>query len=193
MKRLIIALALALAAGPALAAEKYPNVHDTSTVDAGGARVLQQSIDLAAPAGAVWNAFADEATVRRWSAPVARIDLRQGGTMEESYDPKGRLGDPENIRHEIIAYVPGRVLVIRNTNAPTRLPGRDFYNKVVSIIEVQDLGPGHSRLVVSQTGYAQGADFDKLYRFFHEDNAWLMEALKTELESPGGKLHDTAR
>ncbi len=194
MKSLILALALAAAAlSPAFAAGKYPDVTDTSTIDAGGARVLQQSIDLAAPPKAVWDAFMDEATVRRWSAPLALIDLRQGGTMEESYDAKAGAGDPENIRHEIIAYVPGQVVVFRNTNAPSRLPGRDLYKQVVSILEVRDLGAGRARLTVSQTGYASGPEFDKLYAFFAEDNAWLMQQLKTELETPGGKLRQQGR
>lgn len=194
MKRLIIGLGLAAAlAGAASAESKYPDVRNTSTVDTQGSRVLQLSIDLNAPSGAVWNAFMDAPTVRRWEAPLAEIDLRQGGSMEESYDAKARLGDPENIRHEIIAYVPGQTAVFRNVNAPSQLPGRDAYHRVVSILQVQDLGAGRSRLTLSQAGYAQGSDFDKLYAFFSEENADLMESLKAELEGPKGKLHDLAR
>ena len=194
MKRLIVGLGLAAAvASGAVAAGRYPDVRDTSTVDAQGARILQLSIDLNAPSKAVWNAFMDAPTVRRWEAPLAEIDLRQGGTMEESYDAKAKLGDPENIRHDIIAYVPGQMVVFRNTNTPSRLPGRDQYHRVVSVLQVQDLGAGRSRLTISQTGYSQGPDFDKLYAFFSEDNAELMEDLKAALERPDGKLHDLGR
>jgi uncharacterized protein YndB with AHSA1/START domain len=194
VKPVIIGLGLALAlASAASAAGKYPDVRDTSMVDAQGSRVLQFSIDIAAPAKAVWDAFMDAPTVRRWAAPLAIIDARQGGTMEESYDAKAKAGDPENIRHDILALVPGQTAVIRNTNAPSKLPGRDFYGRVVSIIQVQDLGGGRTRLSISQTGYAPGPEFDKLYAFFSEDNAWAMEQLKTELERPTGKLHDLVR
>jgi len=193
MKSMITAIALMLAASSATAAEKFPDVRNTSSVDAGGSRVLQLAIDLNAPARAVWEAFADAPTVRRWAAPLAIIDLKQGGSMEESYSAKAQPGDPNNIRHEIIAYVPGQMLVFRNTNAPSGLPGREFYKRVVSILEVQDLGDGKSRLVLSQTGYAPGPEFDKLYAFFQEDNAELMESLKAELEKPGGKLHVASR
>jgi uncharacterized protein YndB with AHSA1/START domain len=192
MKRLIVGLVLALAASAAQAEGKYPDVRDSSVVDAAGVRVLQQSIDLKAPAKAVWDAFTDAATVRRWSAALAVIDLKTGGTMEESYNKGAKVGDAENIRHEIIAEVPGQFLVIRNTNAPSQLPGRASYGKVVSIIEVQPLGDGMSRLTVSQTGYAPGADFDKLYAFFQEDNAWLMQELKKQLETPTGRLYAKA-
>ena len=190
MKRLIIALSLALAAaGGAAAAGKFPDVRDTSTTDAQGARVLQLAIELNAPSKAVWNAFMDAPTVRRWSAPLAVIDLRQGGSMEESYDAKAQPGNPENIRHDILAYVPGQLVVFRNTNAPSALPGRELYRRVISILEVQDLGGGRSRLTLSQTGYGQGPEFDRLYAFFSEDNAELMEDLKAALERPDGKLH----
>jgi uncharacterized protein YndB with AHSA1/START domain len=190
MKRIIAALAaLVLAGGAAKAAGKYPDVRNTSTVDAGGARVLQLSIDLDAPPKAVWDAFTDASTVKRWAASLAVIDLKQGGSMEESYNAAAKPGDPENIRHEIIACVPGQVLVFHNTNAPHMLPGRDLYKRVVSILQVQDLGGGRARLVATQTGYAPGPEFDKLYAFFQEDNAELMQDLKTQLESPNGKLH----
>ena len=189
MKHVIAALALALAGAPAMATPAAPDVADTSTVDSTGARVLQLSIDLEASPKAVWDAFTDAATIRRWEAPLAIVDLRQGGTMEESYNAKAAPGDPENIRHDIIAYVPGQMLVFRNTNAPSALPGRELYKKVVSILQVQDLGAGRSRLVLSQTGYAKGPDYDRLYAFFSEDNAELMETLKTALEAPAGALH----
>ena len=194
MRRVLMGLGLALAfSGGAVAAAKYPDVHDTSTVDALGSRVLQLSIDIQAPPRAVWQAFMDAATVRRWAAPLAIIDARQDGTMEESYDVKAKAGDPENIRHDILAFVPGQMVVIRNTNAPSRLPGRDLYHRVVSILQVQDLGGGRTRLSISQTGYAPGPEFDKLYAFFSEDNAWEMEQLKVALERSDGKLHDLVR
>ena len=196
MKRVLFGLGLALAVavtGGASAADKYPDVRDSSMLDAQGDRVLQLSIELNAPPKAVWDAFTDAPTVRRWAASVAEIDLRQGGTMEESYDAKARLGGAENIRHEIIAYVPGQTLVFRNTNAPSALPARDLYRRVVSVLQVKNLGGGRSRLTLSQAGYAPGPGFDQLYAFFSEDNAELMESLKAELERPGGKLHDLAR
>jgi uncharacterized protein YndB with AHSA1/START domain len=193
MKLVMMALAAMLAAGPVWAEGKFPDVRDSSSVDAGGSRVLQLSIDLNAPPKAVWDAFTDAATVKRWTASLAIIDLKQGGSMEESYNPNAKPGDAENIRHQIIAYVPGQILVFRNTNAPRMLPGHDFYGRVVSILEVQDQGGGRSRLVLSQMGYAPGPEFDKLYAFFREDNAEELQALKTALESPTGKLHGLAQ
>jgi uncharacterized protein YndB with AHSA1/START domain len=194
MKRLLIAAAwVALAAPPAAfaaAPSPYPDVADSSRTLPSGDRVLRLAVDLDAPPAAVWAAFTDPAAIHRWTAPLAIIDLRSGGSMEESYAPAAKAGDPDNIRHEIIAVSPGRLLVFRNTNAPHQLPGREAYKQVVSILEIDDLGAGRSRLVLTQTGYAPGAPYDGLYAFFSRDNAELMQDLKAQLEKPDGKLHD---
>jgi uncharacterized protein YndB with AHSA1/START domain len=190
IKSLLLAAVLAcLTPAAAVAASAYPDVTDTSTIDAAGSRVIQLSIVLLAKPKAVWDAFADAPTVRRWSAPLVAIDLRQGGSLEESYSATAKLGDAQNIRHQIVAYVPGQTLVFRNTNAPTGLPGHEVYSQVVTILQVDDLGAGKTRLTLSQTGFDKTPAFDSLYRFFHEENAALMETLKSALEKPGGALH----
>jgi uncharacterized protein YndB with AHSA1/START domain len=190
MKRLLASALVAMAA-PAFAAQadRFPDVANASAAMPNGDRVLRLSIDLNAPPSAVWAAFADPAVVRRWAAPLAIIDLRNGGSMEESYDAAAKAGDPDNIRHEILAVAPEHLLVFRNTNAPHQLPGREAYKTVISVLEVDDLGAGRSRLVLTQTGYARGADYDTLYAFFSGGNAALMEDLKAQLERPDGKLH----
>jgi len=55
MKFAVAALAMtaSLAGLPALAAETFPDVRNTSMVDQGGSRVLQLAIDLKAPPKAV--------------------------------------------------------------------------------------------------------------------------------------------
>jgi uncharacterized protein YndB with AHSA1/START domain len=192
MRLLIAALAMALLAGPAIAASRNPDVTDTSTVDGGGARVLQYSVEVNAPAKAAWDAVADQETVRRWLVPFAAFDLRQGGTMEEGFSTAAKPGDANNIRHDILAYVPGRVLVYRNTNTPPGLPGREAYKRVTGIFEVQDLGAGKARIVLSQVGYLPGEEFDKAYAFFKADNANFLQSIKTALESSAGALHSAA-
>ncbi len=187
MKRMMLALAAALLAGPAAA-----QVKDASSVDAAGARVLAQSIEIAAPSKAVWNAVVDAETIRRWSAPMAVVDLSQGGSLEEGFSKDAPRGDPNNIRHDIIAYAPGRLLIYRNANAPAGLPGREAYRRLVGIVEVEDLGGGRTRLTLNQAGYERTAAFDALYAFFRQDNAQFLQSLKTALESPTGALHATA-
>src|SRR5665213_3819537 len=130
------ALAAFLVAAPLLAAEP-PHVKDSSFTEPNGDRVLQESIVVDAPAAAVWKAFTDEATIKAWNAPLAHIDLRNGGTIEESDDPKAAPGGPQTVRHRIITYLPGRLLVLRNLSAPPGLPSAELYSTIIQIITLE--------------------------------------------------------
>ncbi len=123
--RILPALALALwvlpTAATAQATRAFDQVKGTA---ADGARYYENSLVIEAPVEKLWAAFTDINVYRQWAVPVSAIDFRIGGAIEASYDPKGRIGDPQNIRNEFIAYIPGRLLVFRNVQAPDGLPGR---------------------------------------------------------------------
>jgi uncharacterized protein YndB with AHSA1/START domain len=176
MRSLIVAAALALAlASPALAADTVTN---SSFVQPNGERVLQLSIDIAAPPAKVWKGFVDEETLRRWNAPVVHVDLRNGGEIEQSYDPKAVLGGGETIHHRILTYLPERLLVLQNISTPPGLPGRTAYPKILQIIQLDPLPNGGTHVTLSGSGYASGQDFDQLYAFFTGGNAGYLTSLK---------------
>lgn len=168
---------LAMAATPSLAApaEKVQTVEGKA---ADGTRFYEDSLVIAAPVAKLWAAFTDQAEFRRWSAPVSAVDFRLGGAIEASYDPKGRIGDPDNIKNAFIAYVPERLLVFRNVQAPAGLPGREAYGRTVKVVEFAALGPDSTKVTVSGVGFGTGEDFDKLYGFFVGGDARLLEALR---------------
>ncbi len=181
-----LALALCAAGAQASPVAGMPHVDDTSLTQADGQRLLRESIVIEAPREAVWAAFATSEGLKSWEAPVAAIDLKVGGHLEASYDPKAKIGDPGNIRHEILAYVPNELLVFRNVQVPKGFKHGDLFGTVATIIQFEDAGPGRTRLTVSGSGYRSGADWDELYGFFHQGNAYLLEMLKKHFEGSGG-------
>lgn len=193
MKRLLIVAALI--AAPALAAPMQGDVHnaplpasvaDSSFVAPDGSRTLQQSITIKAPVAILWKAFADAAEFRKWSAPVAAIDLRNGGSIEASYDPKKPIGDPDNIRHRILTYLPERLLVFQTIQAPTGLKGREALAQVVSVLEFMPLGAGLTRVTLSQTGWGHDAAANGLYGFFQKGNAQVLAHMNATYGAGGG-------
>ena len=101
----------------------------------GGARHLQRRSDRRAPAAghgarstragaAVWKALTDQAAYRAWAAPASFIDFRVGGLVEVAFDPKGKAGDPANLKQQITAYVPGRLIAFRNLPSTRGAAGR---------------------------------------------------------------------
>ena len=170
--------------GDALAspAAHRSDVVDTSIASPGDDRILRESIVIAAPREKVWTAFATTEGLRAWEAPVVTIDLKVGGFLEDSYDPKARIGDRNNIKNEILGFLPGELLILRNTQAPADFKYADLYGRVTTIIQFEDAGPGRTRLIISGVGFGAGSGFDALYAFFHAGNAYELKLLKAHLE-----------
>jgi uncharacterized protein YndB with AHSA1/START domain len=197
MKTILIASALVLAFAAAASAKPIagrPGVDDQSSVRADGSRILKESILIHAPRAKVWAAFATTEGLVSWEAPVAAIDLRVGGYLEASYDPKSKLGDPNNIKHQIVAFTPGRRLEFHNVQAPKGFPHQEVFAKIHHILTFEDAGHGMTRLTITDVSYGKGKDFDDLYAFFHSGNAYVLEQLKAHLEGtpgPQGPAHST--
>lgn len=167
MKTFLIALSAALLCGTAQA-----QVKDTSFRDADGQRVQQLELTVNATPAKVWEAFTTDKGFAGWAVPVTHITLGNDGMMESSYRLDGKIGDPDNIRNQIVAYVPQHLLVIHNVHVPKGAPFKpEFIDKIRTVIEIDDLGGGRTRIVESGVGYGEGPGFDDLYRHFSAGNA----------------------
>ena len=155
----------------------YP-VADQSWAAADGTRVLQQAIEVPAGAPDVWKAFTTSEGFASWAAPVAFVDFRLGGYIETTYDPQGKIGAAGNIRNEIVAFVPGKMLAIRNTQAP---PVTAFdvptFQSLHTVILFDPAGPTATRVTIVQPGYGAGEKFDGVYAHFARGNAWSLQQL----------------
>ena len=195
MKSFIIAGVLALACAASARAETVanrPDVEDQSSVQSDGARVLKLSILIHAPRDKAWEAFATTPGLISWEAPVAAIDLRVGGYLEASYDEHGKLGDPDNIKHQITAFDPGHSIEFHNVQTPHGFPYPAEFGKVRPIVSFDHAGPGMTRVSITDIAYPRDKGDDWLYGFFHSGNAYVLELLKAHLEGtppPTGPAH----
>lgn len=178
---LIAGIALALAT-PGMA--QAPGVTETSFTAPDGTRKLQHTAVIAAPVAILWRAFTDTAEFQRWSAPVSRIELRTGGSLEASYDPKVKLGDRDTIRHRIVTYLPEKMVVFQNQQAPTGLKDGELLAQTVTIIQYEPLGPKSTRVTISSTGWKDTAAWNGLYKFFQSGNAQTLGEMKKVYEAP---------
>lgn len=173
------AAALALTAGVAAAqsVKDFPEVVDTSFVQANGHKVLRIALDVPAPRKAVWERFTTTEGYRAWATPVAQVDGRIGGVIEGSYDFKARIGDADNIRNQIVLLQPERTLAIRNVHAPAALPGGKEFGEIVTVMEFDDVAGG-TRVTLTAVGYKPGEPYDTLYKHFSWGNAYSLTKLK---------------
>lgn len=170
-----ILIAALICAGPAAAAEQ---VKDTSFVDAQGHRVQQLEAVVEAPVAKVWEAFTTDAGFSSWAAPMAHVTLGNDGMIEASYSQAAKVGDPDNIRNRIVAYVPEHLLVLANEHAPKGAPfDAEAFSKIRTVIEFQDLGGNRTKVIESGVGYGDGPAFDSVYKHFHWGNAYEFQLL----------------
>ena len=161
------------------------DVQDTSFREPNGERVLQQSIDIASSPSCVWRSFADEDGIKAFGMKLAHVEMRNGGVIEEGFSPDAKLGGGQTIRHHIIAYLPERLLVLKNESTPPGLPHAELYPNIVQVIMVEPEG-GKTRLTISHTGYGAGDGYDQLYAFFQKDNRAYLAGVKSLCERGAG-------
>lgn len=173
----LIAAFAVLAAGPA-AAQTAGQLEDTSSVEANGHRVIQLAILVPAPPSEVWSALTTSAGWRRLGVGFAQVDFRTGGVIETGYAADAVAGAPGNIRNQIVAYVPGRMLAIRNVQAPPGFPHAAEFAETATVMQLDPAGDDGTRVTLTATGFAPGPAYDTLYAFFRQGNGMTLETLR---------------
>lgn len=178
MRILVLVAVAALLSGGAAAAQSASQLQDTSSVEANGHRIIQLSLEIPAQPSEVWTALTTSEGWRRLGVGFASVDFRTGGIIETGYAADAVAGAPGNIRNQITAYVPGRMLAIRNVQAPPGFPHAAEFAETATVMELEPVGDGRTRLTLTATGFAPGPAFDTLYGFFLQGNGMTLEALR---------------
>jgi uncharacterized protein YndB with AHSA1/START domain len=175
-------------AGGAWAQPAIPaGVEDTSFVEANGDRVLQLSAVIDAPGGNVWQTFSTAEGWKQLGVKMAAVDFRVGGVIETSYTAGAKPGDPGNIKNEIVAYVPDRLLAIRNVQAPPGFVHAEEFGRTATVIEMEPAEVGKTRLRITGVGFKPGTAFDDLYGKFLAGNAYTLDLLRKRWAEPAPK------
>lgn len=158
----------------------YARVADAVTVSSGqgpdGRHNLVHEVIVPAAPAEVWRAISTADGWRTWAVPVAWTPQRD--TIETSYTPTARSGDPTTILQGIFVAVPERMLVFRTVRAPAGFPNFETYAQVTSILEIEAAGDRHSRVRLTGAGYADTEAGRQLLGFFREGNRVSLERLR---------------
>jgi len=179
-----LAIAAAVACAPLAAQVPAPRQVDaTSWVAADGTRTLRHSAVVLGSPAAVWEAFTTTAGYASWAAPVARVEFRLGGEFETSYAKDGAIGAPGNIRNEIVAYVPQRMLALRNRQAPPDVPfDAQAFRALHTVVWFDDVGGGYTRVTIEMPGLKDDEAHAAIARFFDWGNAATLVALRDRFD-----------
>jgi uncharacterized protein YndB with AHSA1/START domain len=161
---------------PAAATAQEVTVSDRREAD--GTLTLSHEVVVAAPAAEIWAAISTPEGWRTWAVPVSWTAADDPDSIESSYDPAARPGDPTIIRQHFLARLPGRLLVFRTTRAPQGFPHFDVYARVTSFFEIEPVDAGHSRVRLTGAGYADNEAGRTLLGFFRDGNRVSLERLR---------------
>jgi uncharacterized protein YndB with AHSA1/START domain len=164
------------------AAADFPDVRDASYTEPNGAHVLQLSIRIQAPVSKIWNLFISADGWRSWAVPVAWVDFGVGGLVETSYNATAVRGAPGNIKNSIVAYVPERLLVLRNIQAPPGFEHAEDFAKTVTVINLRSVGKDSTEVEMDGVGFLATPAFDALLQKFRFGDSWTLEHLKRAAE-----------
>ncbi|HTM16013.1 MAG TPA: SRPBCC domain-containing protein [Terracidiphilus sp.] len=149
---------------------------DASPKAGGPPQQFSIEVEVAAPLGEVWHAFATSEGLSTWLFPNATVDLKPGGDWLVHF-PGGNTGGGS-----IVSFVPEKELVIAAL-APEKFPSvRAERTRAVFTFEPR----GNSTVVrLTQSGWKSGDEWMKAYEYLLAGNAQLMATLhKRFVEGP---------
>jgi hypothetical protein len=180
-RNLALGILLGGSAGLATAAD-FPDVRNSSFSEPSGARVLQLSIIVHAPVDTLWKLLSSSDGWRSWAVPVAWVDFGVGGIIETAYTQAAVRGALGNIKNAIVAYVPQRMLVLRNVQAPPGFENAEDFAKTVTVINLRPVAKDATVVESDGVGYLATPAFDALLKKFRWGDSWTLEHLKRAAE-----------
>jgi uncharacterized protein YndB with AHSA1/START domain len=151
--------------------------------EADGTLTLSHAIVIDAPAADIWTAVSTAAGWRTWAVPLAWDAPVEPDTIETSYAPDARPGDPTTIRQHVLARIPGRLIVFRTVKAPDGFPNFETFARTTGFIELEALGERRTRVRVTGAGYPDTEAGRQILGFFRDGNRITLERLRQRFVS----------
>jgi uncharacterized protein YndB with AHSA1/START domain len=140
-----------------------------------GGQVTEGFINL--PVGEVWKMFTTSEGYKATGVAKAEVNLRLGGEIRSHYDSKGRLGDPETIVNEILAYEPERMLAMRIKQAPASFPYRGAIEGTWTVLYLTPAGENMTHVRIVGLGYDQRPESQAMRKFFADGNRRTLDQM----------------
>jgi uncharacterized protein YndB with AHSA1/START domain/uncharacterized protein YciI len=131
-------------------------------------RMVRKEVVVPATADQVWETWTTTEGLKTFFSANARVELQVGGPFEIYFlmdNPYGSRGSEDCT---ILSYLPKKMLAFE-WNAPPQFGElRDKRTQV--ILEFTAVDPEHTRVILAQIGWGEGAEWRRLYDYF--DRAW---------------------
>lgn len=148
-------------------------VANTSYVTQYGEKVLQLSIIVPINIKEAWKLFTTDEGLKKWIAPVAKIDMKIGGSIKTNYNQNKTVDDTTSIKLDIINYIEYEMLTLKvnlnNSFSPEAKKEDKNLQEILQFVKVDD---NKTKIISTMVGWGQGTHWDKAYVFFEKGNDW---------------------
>ena len=174
MKKIVFVIVL----GFLIAGNLNAQVANTSYITQYGEKVLQLSITVPINVKEAWKLFSTDEGLKKWIAPVAKIDMKMGGSIRTNYDQTKTVDDSTSIKLGIINYIEYEMLTLKvnlNNSFPAEAKREDKnLQEIIQFIRVDD---NKTKIISTMVGWGQGSQWDKAYSFFEKGNDWTYKEI----------------
>ena len=153
-------------------------IENTSYINKSNEKILQLSIIVPLEVKEAWKYFSEDSKLSQWIAPIAHIELKNGGYILTNYDKTKSLSDSSSIKLGIISYLENELLILKvelNDNFSQKVQEED--QNLQEIIQFVPIAPGKTKVISSMIGWGSGKDWEKTYDFFVKGNEWTYKEL----------------
>ncbi len=126
--------------------------------------------DIPALLDEVWAAFTTNDGLSTWLTPNATVELKKGGDWLAHFPGGGSGGGT------ILSYRPKEEIVM-SAMAPPQFP-HVREERSTAAWQVRAVAPKTTRVVLTQTGWKPGDEWDKAYEYLADGNKQLLETLQ---------------
>jgi hypothetical protein len=168
MKALLITLLFAQ-----LVVRSGAQVTNTSYTTPNGEKALQFSVIVPGSIEETWKLFTTDEGLKKWIAPVVKIDMKTGGSILTNYNVNKSADDSTSIKLGIINYIDQKMITLKvnlNKNFPAKAVQED--KNLQEIILFEKFGDSRTRIISTMVGWGNGDHWDKTYTFFEKGNEW---------------------
>ncbi|MEP7322333.1 MAG: SRPBCC domain-containing protein [Saprospiraceae bacterium] len=154
------------------------SIMNRSFVSENGEKFLRYEMEVDTPIIEVWKTIATEEGMKTWMVPVAKLDLKIGGTVQTNYNANAKTSDEGTITLGIINYIPNEMLIYKitlNKVFPEKCRRED--KNLQEIIQLIPRGENKTKIISTMVGWGQGKEWDKTYAFFEMGNKWSYQQL----------------
>ena len=133
-------------------------------------KALKFEVEVPASVEAVWQAFSTSEGLSAWLTPGAVVDLRKGGEWTAHF-PGGKTAGGA-----MVSFIPQREMVM-SAMAPERFPTVRA-ERTTATFRFLPQGKGTTLVQLEQTGWKEGAEWDRAYDYLAAGNMQLLETLR---------------